>query len=94
MDVFLDNFFQVYVREKEEEFLDLYKGNMSINQYAACFVQLSHFTHILVGTKSWKARKFLKGLKVDTFYHIAILKSNSYVVPLEHAQLAENLNPA
>lgn len=90
MDFFLYNFFPPYIWEKEEEeFLDLHQGNMFVNQYAACFVQLSRFTPTLVASESQKAQKFLKGLSADIFDSIAILKLSSYIEALEHAHAAE-----
>lgn len=82
----------VYVREKEEEeFQDLHQGNLTVNQYAARFVQLSWFTPMMVASESKKAQKFLRGLKANIFDHIAILKPNTYVEALEHAQTREGL---
>lgn len=59
-------------------------GNLTINQYAAKFVQLSRFTPIEVTTKSQKAQKFIRGLRADIYDCITILKLDTYAKEFKH----------
>lgn len=57
---------------------------MLVSHYASNFIQLSHFTLKLVSTESKKARKFLKGLRADTYDKVAMTKTTMYVEALEN----------
>lgn len=45
----------------------------------------------VITTKSKKAKNFLKGLRADIFYQLAVMKPVTYVEALQNAQLAEEL---
>lgn len=45
----------MFGRKKDEGFQDLCQENMIVNQYVVQFVQLPHFTPIMVATESRKA---------------------------------------
>ena len=60
---FNQHFFPRVVQEvKAQEFLDLVQGEMSVIEYAAKFLQLSHFGLYLIPTEEKKAKKFKRGL--------------------------------
>ncbi|XP_057975996.1 uncharacterized protein LOC131163427 [Malania oleifera] len=62
--LFFDRYFPSSIREENiEEFIDLIKGNMTVADYAAKFVELAHFAPFLVPDKARKARKFEKGFR-------------------------------
>ncbi|XP_057975997.1 uncharacterized protein LOC131163428 [Malania oleifera] len=50
-------------KEKIEEFTNLTQGNMTIGEYAAKFVELSHFVLFLILNEVRKAKKFDKCLR-------------------------------
>lgn len=45
----------------------------------------------MVTPESCKAKKFLKGLRVDIYDQVAMLRPISYIEMLEHTQLVEDL---
>lgn len=47
---------------------------MTVSRYVARFTQLFEFTFLLVALKSQKAQKFLKGLCVDIYDRVAMLR--------------------
>jgi hypothetical protein len=66
------HFFPRVVQEaKAREFLDLVQGEMSVIEYAAKFLQLSHFGLYCIPTEERKAKKFERGLNS----HIRIMMS-------------------
>jgi hypothetical protein len=63
-DVFLERFFPQTIRQaKAQEFTDLVQGSMTVEEYAAKFIELSRFAPYLVSTEELKARKFERGLQ-------------------------------
>ena len=61
--IFYDNYFPKVVWErKEREFADLVQGSMTVEQYAAKFIELSRFGPYLILTEAKKASRFQKGL--------------------------------
>jgi hypothetical protein len=55
----LERFFPQTIRQaKAQEFTDLVQGSMTMEQYAAKFIELSQFAPYLVSTEELKARKF------------------------------------
>jgi hypothetical protein len=57
------HFFPRVVQEvKAREFLDLIQGEMSVIEYSAKFLQLSHFGLYLIPTEEKKVKKFERGL--------------------------------
>jgi hypothetical protein len=57
------HFFPRVVQEaKARVFLDLVQGGISVIEYAAKFLQLSHFGLYLIPTEEKKAKKFEQGL--------------------------------
>ena len=78
--VFYDNYFPEVVRErKEKEFADLVQGRMTVEQYAAKFIELSHFGPHLILTKAKKASRFQKGLDERLRHHLITSGVDNYV---------------
>lgn len=69
-DLFVKAFYQRYFSEavqekKEQEFLNLKQGDLSVDEYQAQFNALSRFAPHIVSDESKKARRFQKGLKLS-----------------------------
>jgi hypothetical protein len=63
-DAFLERFFSQTIRQaKAQEFTNLVQGSMTVEEYAAKFIELSRFAPYLVSTEELKARKFELGLQ-------------------------------
>ncbi|XP_058185773.1 uncharacterized protein LOC131302999 [Rhododendron vialii] len=61
--LFLDKYFSTPLRlVKEQEFLNLKQGTMTITQYAAKFEELSRYALAAIATEDKKARRFEWGL--------------------------------
>ncbi|XP_058181222.1 uncharacterized protein LOC131299657 [Rhododendron vialii] len=61
--LFLDKYFPTPLcLAKEQEFLNLKQGTMTVTQYAAKFEELSHYTQTVVAMEDKKARRFEWGL--------------------------------
>ncbi|XP_058223089.1 uncharacterized protein LOC131332807 [Rhododendron vialii] len=61
--LFLDKYFPTPLRlAKEQEFLNLKQGTMTVTQYAAKFEELSRYAQTAVATEDKKARRFEWGL--------------------------------
>jgi hypothetical protein len=62
-DTFLARFFPQSIRQaKSQEFTKLVQDSMTMEQYAAKFIELSRFASYLVSTEELKSRKFERGL--------------------------------
>ncbi|XP_057958686.1 uncharacterized protein LOC131151456 [Malania oleifera] len=63
-ELFFDMYFPSAVREKKiKEFTNLTQEEMTVVEYAAKFVELSHFAPFLILNEAMKAKKFEKGLR-------------------------------
>ncbi|XP_058216787.1 uncharacterized protein LOC131327659 [Rhododendron vialii] len=61
--LFLDKYFPTPLRlAKEQEFLNLKQGTMTVTQYTAKFEELSHYALTSIPTEDKKARRFEWGL--------------------------------
>ncbi|XP_059454903.1 uncharacterized protein LOC132185099 [Corylus avellana] len=61
---FYERFFPQTVRQaRAQEFTDLVQGSMTVERYAAKFIELSRFAPYLVSTGELEARKFERGLQ-------------------------------
>ncbi|XP_057975310.1 uncharacterized protein LOC131162724 [Malania oleifera] len=60
---FFDRYFSATIREaKVAKFLNLTQGNITVQQYAAKFIELSCFASYIVPDENKKARMFERGL--------------------------------
>ncbi|KAL0544091.1 hypothetical protein IC582_019202 [Cucumis melo] len=63
---FYAKFFSANVKYgKQQEFLNLEKGDMTVEQYDAEFDMLSHFTPDIVKDEDARTEKFVRGLRLD-----------------------------
>ncbi|XP_050242213.1 uncharacterized protein LOC126691196 [Quercus robur] len=90
--VFYDNYFLEVVREqKEKEFADLVQGNMTVEQYAAKFNDLSHFGPHLILTEAKKASRFQMGLNERLRHHLIVSRVDNFAKLVKRAmRLEEN----
>ncbi|XP_023906356.1 uncharacterized protein LOC112018082 [Quercus suber] len=88
--VFYDNYFPKMVREqKEREFPDLVQGSMTIEQYAAKFIELSHFGPHLILTEAKKASRFQKGFNEKLQHHLIASGVDNYAESVKRAMRLE-----
>ena len=74
---FLDRFFLLELREaKVDEFVNLNYGNISLNEYAPKFQQLSHYAPELVSNMRYRMMKFALGLCRDLVLEYKGVKLN------------------
>ena len=60
----MERFFPQTIRQaKAQEFTDLVRRAMTVEEYVAKFIELSRFVPYLVSTEELKARKFERGLQ-------------------------------
>ncbi|XP_057953993.1 uncharacterized protein LOC131148289 [Malania oleifera] len=63
-EIFFDRYFLTTVKEaKVAKFLKLTQGNLTVQQYAAKFVELSHFAPYIIPNEVKKARMFERSLR-------------------------------
>ena len=48
-----------------DQFMKLQQWNKTVDEYAAEFLQLSHFAPKLVSDKAYRAERFLQGLSAE-----------------------------
>ena len=78
------------VRElKEREFADLVQRSMTVEQYAAKFIELSHFGPYLILTEAKKASRFQKGLNERLRHHLIASGANNYAESVKRAMRLE-----
>ena len=88
--VFYDNYFPEVVQErKEREFADLVQGSMTVEQYAAKFIELSRFGPHLILTEAKKASKFQKGLNERLRHHLIASRVDNYAESVKRAMRLE-----
>ena len=77
--VFYDNYFPEVVWEgTEREFADLVQGSMTVDQYAAKFIELSCFGPHLILIEAKKASRFQKGLNERLRHHLIVSGVDNY----------------
>ncbi|XP_057976069.1 uncharacterized protein LOC131163490 [Malania oleifera] len=65
-EVFFERYYPAYVRNiNMEEFMSLTQGQLTVQQYAARFMEPSHFASFMIPDEARKAWKFKKGLKKE-----------------------------
>lgn len=87
-DLFLNKYFLLVKRyEKETEFVRLLQGNMTLAEYERKFDKLARYALHLVDTKECKARCFEKGLRLELYNAIAVLRLATYADVFQQVQL-------
>ncbi|XP_057476958.1 uncharacterized protein LOC130764673 [Actinidia eriantha] len=66
VDIFNDQYFpRIYRMQKEQEFMSLKKGTISVGEYEEKFTALSRFAPEMVRTEELKCRRFEQGLDLQ-----------------------------
>ncbi|XP_028081774.1 uncharacterized protein LOC114283142 [Camellia sinensis] len=89
-EIFYEKYFpQCFRNRKMFEFQELKQGRMSVAEYEAKFTELARFAPHVVDTDYKKARKFDKGLDLDIFDQVGVLKLPTYVQVLDRSLMTE-----
>ncbi|CAH2812880.1 MAG: hypothetical protein CBHOC_5447, partial [uncultured Caballeronia sp.] len=88
---FDEKFLPPMIQEKrEEEFIKLKQGTMSVADYEAQFTKLAKFAPDFVATDQRRIRRFVQGLNVEIQAALATIPSNTFTEVLEKALRIEN----
>ncbi|KAK3040154.1 hypothetical protein RJ639_028404 [Escallonia herrerae] len=88
--IFFEKYFPLNVKDqKEEEFLKLEQGDMTVAQFEAKFTSLSRYAPHLVDTENRKARRFEKGLKRGIKNRLLASRLRMYAQVVERAKILE-----
>ena len=91
MSEFRIKFIPILAQEKkEEEFINLKQGKMTVVQYEAKFTKLSKYAPDMVMTEEKRKRRFLQGLTLEIQDALTTARLGSYVEAVEMAQRTEN----
>ncbi|XP_011622837.1 uncharacterized protein LOC105420534 [Amborella trichopoda] len=64
LESFNEKYFPNSVQERKEvEFIKLQQGNLSLEQYAAKFIELSRYAPNIINTEAWKVKTFERGIR-------------------------------
>ena len=74
---------------KREEFADLVQGSMTVEQYAAKFIELSRFGPHLILIEMKKASRFQKGLNERLRHHLIASGVDNYAELVKRAMRLE-----
>ena len=89
-EVFNETYFPDLVRDqKVREFSDLVQGTMTVEEYAAKFVELSHFAPYLILDEPKKVSKFQKGLNDRSRPHIIAFGVGTFTKTVKRAMSLE-----
>ena len=75
---------------REEEFIGLRQGTLSVAEYETKFTRLSKFASELVATERRRVRRFIQGLNLDIQEALAAAQVNTFTEALEKAQRIES----
>ncbi|XP_057975324.1 uncharacterized protein LOC131162736 [Malania oleifera] len=76
-------------KAKAKKFLNLTRGQLTIQQYTARFVELSRFASYMVPDEFTKAWKFERGLRQDILKQVAVLQVQVFSTLVDKATVAE-----
>eukprot|EP00268_Persea_americana_P037111 TRINITY_DN3670_c0_g1_i1.p1 TRINITY_DN3670_c0_g1~~TRINITY_DN3670_c0_g1_i1.p1 ORF type:complete len:143 (+),score=28.28 TRINITY_DN3670_c0_g1_i1:874-1302(+) len=89
-DKFYDKYFPTYARDqKEEEFMLLIQGGMSVAAFEAKFAEWSRFATHLINMEIKKAKRFQNGLKLNLRASFAPFLSQNYADLVKRAIVLE-----
>ena len=71
---------------REDEFIGLCQGTLSVAEYETKFIKLSKFTSELVVTEPRRVRRFIQGLNLEIQEALAAVQVNTFTEALEKAQ--------
>ncbi|KHG03107.1 Gag-Pol polyprotein [Gossypium arboreum] len=81
-----------FLDQKHKEFLELKQGRMAVTEYEREFVQLSTYAQEYVSTEEIMCKQFVHRLNEDIKLLVGILELKEFVVLVERACKAEDLN--
>ncbi|XP_058756739.1 uncharacterized protein LOC131629951 isoform X2 [Vicia villosa] len=91
-EVFLDWYFPKFLRaRKEQEFIEIQQGDMSVAEYVAEFEELARFASrsFYASNEEWKIKIFEKGLRSDIRISLAPHKFTNYTSLVHESFIAE-----
>ncbi|XP_057981125.1 uncharacterized protein LOC131166550 [Malania oleifera] len=89
-ELFYDRYFPATTRvAKAKEFFHLTQGQLTVQQYAAKFMEVSRFAPFMVPDEFQKARWFERGLKPRIHEQVAVLKVQSFSELVDRATVQE-----
>jgi hypothetical protein len=89
-EVFNKTYFPEVVSDrKAREFSDLVQGSMTVEEYAAKFIELSRFAPHLIPNENKKVTKFQKGLNDKIRPHILAARVNTFAETVKRAMRLE-----
>ncbi|XP_057980171.1 uncharacterized protein LOC131165985 [Malania oleifera] len=89
-DLFFERYFPVTVRNvKMKEFISLEQGQLTIQQYAASFQELSRFAPFMVPDEVMKAWKFQRGPRKEIHRQTTIWQMQDFVTLVDKATIVE-----
>ncbi|GFY95012.1 hypothetical protein Acr_10g0003970 [Actinidia rufa] len=90
VDIFNDQYFpRIYRMQKEQEFMSLKKGAMSVVEFEEKFTALSRFAPEMVRTEEMKCRRFEQGLDLQIRSRVSMFEINIYSELVNKAKIAE-----
>jgi Retrotransposon gag protein len=93
LEAFRANYFPEHVRDaKEQEFLSLVQGNMTVAEYEAKFSALGQYASHIFDDPRRKVKKFVGGLRSSVRRYVATQDPGTYTTALRLAHLAEHEN--
>ena len=88
---FKSKFISLVIREKkEEEFINLKQGTMTVDQYEITFTRLVKYALDMVNTEAKRKRRFLIGLNVVIQDALVTARMKTYADMVEYAQRIED----
>ena len=90
MREFNEKYLPPIVQEKrEDDFIKLRQGTLSVAEYETQFTKLSKFAPELIATEQRRVRRFVQGLNVEIQEALAAAQINTFSEVLEKAQRIE-----
>ncbi|XP_052481181.1 uncharacterized protein LOC128035476 [Gossypium raimondii] len=83
---------QRFINQKRKEFLELKQGQMSVAEYERVFVRVSKYAQECVPTEAIMCKRFEDGLNEDIRMFVGMLELKEFVVLVDRACKAEELN--
>ncbi|XP_057950938.1 uncharacterized protein LOC131145766 [Malania oleifera] len=89
-EIFFDRYFPATVKEaKVQEFLSLFQGSMTVQQYVVKFIEFSCFCPYIIPNEAKKARMFNRKLRRDIYRHVAVLKMQDFSELVDRVMVVE-----
>ncbi|XP_027184090.1 uncharacterized protein LOC113782396 [Coffea eugenioides] len=87
---FNEKYLPPLIQEKrEDDFIKLHQGTLSVSEYEIQFTKLSKFTPELIVTEQRRMRRLIRGLNIEIQEALAAAQINTFTEVLEKAQRIE-----